>query len=80
MIQLAPFGTAGNEHYAYAMSRDEFERAFERVKSAGIPYGDAYDKVGTNAGPGNEPGARGPGPTVYFFDPSHHLVEIRTYD
>ena len=79
ILQLAPYGTQGNEHYAYAMSRADFERAFERIKAAGIPYGDAFDKVGTNAGPGRENGARGPGATIYFFDPSHHLVEIRSY-
>ena len=31
-------------------------------------------------GPGVEAGARGDGPSVYVFDPSRHLVEIRTYD
>lgn len=35
---------------------------------------------GAQQGPGQEPGARGMGETVYFFDPNKHLLEIRTYD
>jgi len=79
-LQLAPWGTKGNEHYAFAMSRQDFNDTFARIKSHGIPYGDSYHSVGTNAGPGNEIGARGPAPTLYLNDPSHHLIEIRTYD
>jgi catechol 2,3-dioxygenase-like lactoylglutathione lyase family enzyme len=79
-LQLAPSGTKGNEHYAFAMSRQEFDATFARIKQQGIPYGDSYHSVGTNAGPGNEIGARGPAPTLYLNDPSHHLIEIRTYD
>ena len=30
--------------------------------------------------PVDEAGARGSGPTVYFFDPNQHLIEIRHYD
>ena len=79
-LQLAPWGTKGNEHYAFAMSRKEFDAAFERIKENNVPYGDSFDNVGSNAGPGNEVGARGPGQTVYLFDPNHHLIEIRTYE
>jgi catechol 2,3-dioxygenase-like lactoylglutathione lyase family enzyme len=79
-IQLAPWGTTGNEHYAFALDRAEFDAVFGRIKELGMPYGDAFDSVGSNRGPGNESGARGVAPTVYFFDPSHHLLEIRTYD
>ncbi len=78
LIQLAPWGTGGNEHIAFAMSEDEFRATFDRIKVHGIPYGDTYDRVGANAGPGRETGARAAGPTVYFFDPNHHLIEIRT--
>ena len=79
-LQLAPWGTKGNEHYAFAMSRADFDAAFERIKEHQIPYGDSFHSVGNNAGPGNETGARGPGPTLYMFDPNHHLIEIRTYE
>jgi catechol 2,3-dioxygenase-like lactoylglutathione lyase family enzyme len=80
VLQLAPYGTEGNEHLAFAMGGEEFRRAFARIRELGIPYGDAFNRVGTNAGPGRETGARGPGPTVYLFDPNRHLIEIRTYE
>jgi len=79
-IQVAPWGTKGNEHYAFALDRDEFDGVFERLKERGIPYGDAFNSVGSNRGPGHESGARGMAPTIYLFDPNHHLLEIRTYE
>ena len=39
----------------------------------------AFDVVGSNTGPGEETGARGLAPTLYFNDPNKHLLEIRTY-
>jgi catechol 2,3-dioxygenase-like lactoylglutathione lyase family enzyme len=80
MIQLAPWGTEGGVHLAFAMSRADFERTFDRVRAAGIEFGDAFDAVGNMRGPGEADGARGPGNAVYFFDPNQHLIEIRTYD
>lgn len=79
-IQLAPWGTSGFEHYAFAVSRDDFAKVFDRIKAAGIAYGPTFDSVGTNSGPGEESGARGLAPTLYFNDPNKHLIEIRTYD
>lgn len=79
-LQLAPWGTKGGEHLAFAMTRAEFDAAFGRVRAAGIPYGDSFHTVGNNQGPGDEDGSRGPGKAVYFFDPSKHLIEIRHYD
>ena len=79
-IQVAPWRTTGGEHYAFALDRAEFDAVFDRLKKRGIPYGDAFDSVGSNRGPGHESGARGMAPTIYFFDPSHHLLEIRTYE
>jgi catechol 2,3-dioxygenase-like lactoylglutathione lyase family enzyme len=79
-LQLAPWGTGGNEHLAFALSREAFDNAFARVKGRGIPYGDSYHTVGNNNGPGVETGARGPAPTLYMNDPNKHLIEIRTYD
>ncbi len=80
VLLLSASGTAGGEHLAFAMSRDEFDAAFARVRSAGIPFGDAYDTVGVNGGPGDEAGSRGMGKAVYFFDPDRHLLEIRHYE
>ncbi len=79
-LQLAPWGPAGNEHLAFALSREAFDEAFARVKKRSIPFGDSFHSVGNNSGPGVESGARGPGPTLYMNDPNNHLIEIRTYD
>jgi catechol 2,3-dioxygenase-like lactoylglutathione lyase family enzyme len=79
-LQLAPWGTKGGEHLAFAMSRSEFDGVFERIRAAGIPYGDSFHNVGNMLGPGDEAGAQGPGKAVYFFDPNKHLIEIRYYD
>ncbi|MDR7270851.1 catechol 2,3-dioxygenase-like lactoylglutathione lyase family enzyme [Pelomonas saccharophila] len=78
-LQLAPWGTPGFEHYAFAVSPAEFEAIFGRIKAAGLGYGPTFDSVGTNTGPGSESGARGFAPTLYFNDPNRHLIEIRTY-
>ena len=61
-------------HYAFAVSADEFEAAFGRVKDAGIPY---YADPGCRqAGQvyASENGNHG----VYFRDPDGHLMEILT--
>jgi catechol 2,3-dioxygenase-like lactoylglutathione lyase family enzyme len=79
-LQLAPWGTPGNEHLAFALSRAEFERVFALMKERAIPYGDSFHSVGNNVGPGIESGAKGPAPTLYMNDPNNHLIEIRTYD
>ena len=79
-LQLAPWGTDGGVHLAFALPLDEFDAAFDRVKAAGIPYGDSFHVVGNMQGPGDEAGARGMGKAVYFFDPNQHLIEIRHYD
>ena len=79
-LQLALWGTGGNEHLAFALSREAFDKAFALVKEKGIPYGDSYHSVGNNSGPGVESGAKGPAPTLYMNDPNNHLIEIRTYD
>ena len=79
-VQLAPWGTEGHEHFAFAMDAETFDRCFEKLRSAGVPYGDRFDAATNMQGPGEETGARGPGRTVYFFDPNRHLLEIRCYD
>ena len=79
IIQLAPWGTDGYEHYAFSMSQAQFDAVFERIKDNELEYGDAFDKVGTNSGPGVEAGAKGDAPTLYVYDPNKHLIEIRSY-
>ena len=80
VIQIAPWGTAGGQHLAFAMSKREFVEAFDRLQAANIAYGDSFATVGNMQGPGEEPAARGPGQAVYFFDPNQHLLEIRHYE
>jgi catechol 2,3-dioxygenase-like lactoylglutathione lyase family enzyme len=79
-LQLAPWTTPGFEHYAFAVSRMEFDAIFARIKAAGIAYGPTFDSVGSNTHAGAEAGARGLAPTLYFNDPNKHLLEIRTYE
>jgi catechol 2,3-dioxygenase-like lactoylglutathione lyase family enzyme len=80
LLQLAPWGTRGGEHLAFATTPLEFEQIFQRIRGAGIEYGDSFHSVGNMRGPGEEPGARGTGEALYLFDPSRHLIEIRHYD
>ena len=79
-LQLAPWGTTGGQHLAFAMPRDEFDATFACIRAAGIPYGDAFHDVGNMRGPGREDGARGPAASLYVFDPNRHLIEIRHYE
>jgi len=79
-LLLAPWGICGNEHLAFAMSREDFDRTFALIKERGIPYGDSFHSLGNNTGPGIENGAKGPAPSLYINDPDKHLIEIRTYD
>jgi catechol 2,3-dioxygenase-like lactoylglutathione lyase family enzyme len=79
-IQLAPWGTPGFEHYAFAVSKADFDEIFQRIREAMIDYGPSFDSVGINTGPGVESGARGDAPTLYFNDPNQHLIEIRAYE
>jgi len=79
-LLLAPWGTDGGVHLAFALSRAEFDAAFDRIKASGIPYGDSFHAVGNMQGPGDETGARGAGKALYCFDPNQHLIEIRHYE
>jgi catechol 2,3-dioxygenase-like lactoylglutathione lyase family enzyme len=79
VLQLAPWQTKGGEHLAFSMSRGEFDEIFRRVRDAGIEYGDSFDAVGNMRGPGVADGAKGETQSLYFFDPSRHLIEIAYY-
>ena len=78
-LQLAPWGTEGGMHLAFAMTAADFDDVFARVRDAGIEYGDSFHAVGNMQGPGEEAGARGRGQAVYVFDPNRHLIELRYY-
>lgn len=71
----------GVHHYAFAMSRGDFDSAFSRIKSHGVPYGDTYQDPRNMRGPDRKaPGARGEGKSLYFNDPSDNLLQIMTYE
>lgn len=78
-LQLAPWGTEGNLHLAFAFSRSDFESVFERLRAAGLAYGDSFHAADNRRGPGDEEGARGPGKSLYLLDPNRHLIELRCY-
>jgi catechol 2,3-dioxygenase-like lactoylglutathione lyase family enzyme len=80
VILLAPGGTGGGQHLAFAMSEREFHATSARMVDAGIAYGDRFDTVGNMRGPSDEMGSRGVGKALYFFDPDEHLLEIRYYE
>jgi catechol 2,3-dioxygenase-like lactoylglutathione lyase family enzyme len=80
LLLLAPWGTDGGLHYAFALTETEFDAAFVRIRNAGIAYGDSYHDVGNMLGPGREFGAHGTAPSVYVFDPDLHLIELRHYE
>jgi catechol 2,3-dioxygenase-like lactoylglutathione lyase family enzyme len=80
VILLAQGPTEGGEHLAFSMTTPEFDAVFAHLKSASIPFGDRYDRVGAMNDPGEERGARGMGKSLYFFDPDRHLIEIRHYE
>ncbi len=67
------------QHFAFAMEAEEFERVFQRIKEAGIAYGDGPSDLTNMKDHGMTQGARGKGKAVYFRDPSGHVLEIKTY-
>ena len=61
------------QHYAFLISEEEFDAAFERIQQAGITYyADPHLKQ-----PGEVNHRRG-GRGLYFLDPAGHGMEILT--
>ncbi|MFQ5967422.1 MAG: VOC family protein [Acidimicrobiia bacterium] len=67
-------------HYAFVFDRQAFADAFTRLQDTGMPYGDGPGRWDNMQGPGPSTGAQGVTQSVYFKDPSGHLVEMITYD
>ena len=57
-LQLAPWGTEGGEHLAFALSPEEFDAAFARVRTAGVPTGTRTTMWATCGAPVRSRGAR----------------------
>ena len=69
-----------SRHLAFGMDRATFENTFERIRSSGTTYGDHPSTSGNMRGPGRSSGVHGSTDSVYFSDPSGHMLEILTYD
>jgi catechol 2,3-dioxygenase-like lactoylglutathione lyase family enzyme len=80
IILLARRPPTSSQHLAFALERAEFDAVLARMRADSVPYGDAFDRVGNNLGPGDESGARGSSKSIYLFDPDRHLLEILYYD
>ena len=72
-VALAIWVSPGNiqrQHLAFAVDADEFDEIFQRIKEAGIKYGNALDGYGLEQlnmkGPDVEAGAKGDGKSLYF--------------
>ena len=79
-IQLAPWGTKGGTHLAFAASKSEYNAFLLRIREARIPYGDKFDAVGNMKTDGEELCAQGVGKGFYVLDPNEHLLEFRHYE
>jgi catechol 2,3-dioxygenase-like lactoylglutathione lyase family enzyme len=78
-LQLAPWGTKGNEHYAFAMSREDFDKTYALIKEKDIPYGDSFHSVGNNTGPVRRPEHK-PGSDGLYVRPKPPPYRNSTYD
>ncbi|MGI9019037.1 MAG: VOC family protein [Euzebya sp.] len=70
---LTETGQITSQHYAFLVSDDVFDRAFERITSSGQDYWAdpglrEQGRINTNDG----------GRGVYFHDPDGHLLELIT--
>ncbi|HSM02895.1 MAG TPA: VOC family protein [Acidimicrobiia bacterium] len=71
---------SGSRHLAFCVDRATFDATFERIREAGITYGDGPSRMKSMTGPGRSTGVHGPTESVYFADPNGHMIEILTYD
>jgi len=79
-LDLSEVSAPTSRHFAFAMDRSTFESAFERIRTANISYGNSPSTPANKRGPGRSTGVHGATDSVYFHDPSGHMLEILTYD
>jgi catechol 2,3-dioxygenase-like lactoylglutathione lyase family enzyme len=79
-IELLPAHDPDSRHLAFAMDRPAFDATFSRIRAHDVVYGDGPGSVDNMRGPGRSSGVHGGTESVYFRDPSGHVVEILTYD
>lgn len=69
-----------SRHLALRMDRVTFEATFDRIRTSGASFGDGPSTSTNMRGPGRSSGVHGSTDSVYFHDPSGHILEILTYD
>lgn len=79
-LDLAEADSPASRHLAFRLDRPTFEATFDRIRQGGVTYGDSPSSPDSMAGPGRSSGVHGRTDSVYFRDPSGHLLEILTYD
>jgi catechol 2,3-dioxygenase-like lactoylglutathione lyase family enzyme len=79
-IDLSQDDDPKSRHLAFAMDRATFEATFARIRSSATAYGDGPWSLDNMQGPGRSSGVHGATDSVYFRDPSGHVLEILTYD
>ena len=79
-LDLCEQPEAASRHLAIGMDRVTFEATFDRIRASGTPYGDGPSTSTNRRGPGRSSGVHGATDSVYFHDPSGHILEILTYD
>jgi catechol 2,3-dioxygenase-like lactoylglutathione lyase family enzyme len=80
VLQLIERPPQVSQHFAFSMSKVEFDGVVRCLIKAEISYGDNFDTVGTNTGPGKSHGSGKNANSIYFRDPSGHMLEIMHYD
>ena len=78
-LDIAQADSTPELHYAFAMDRETFDAVFDRIRAAGLSYGDGPFSSTNMRGPGKTHGAHGMADSVFFHDPSGHMIEIRSY-
>jgi len=69
-----------SRHLAFGMDRATFEATFDRIRESGTAYGDGPSTPTSMRAPGRSSGVHGKTDSVYFHDPSGHMLEILTYE
>ena len=77
-LQLAPWGTEGGEHLAFALAPRSSRPLSAGCGRPGFPTATRSTTSATCGARATRPGPGAAGPTVYLFDPNGHLVESGT--
>ena len=79
-FDLVEADQCSSRHFAFVMDSGTFDATFARIKDTETIYGDGPGRHQNMRGPGRSTGTLGATWSVYFEDPSGHLLEILTYD